>query len=325
MTKERIASAPGKVVLSGEYAVLDGAPAICMAINRRARVSLSTIDGDRSQVTAPGYTETVGRFQSTRDGPVWHGGRQEFALVDSVLRAADVAHLDASAIVLDTSQFIDEHARAKVGIGSSAALTVALCVAIEQTSEVAAIAQCAHMDFQGGAGSGVDIACSVNGGLIEYRVEGAIPKALKWPEGLQFRLLWTGVAANTRARLTKLDAVVSKPSRAGLSDAAADMADAWRSGEADTVVTRYQNYIEQLRSFSVDHELGIFDAGHDELSIAARAANLVYKPCGAGGGDIGIVLGVDAAALDAFVIDHAAKASLLDCEIDYDGGKLEDN
>jgi phosphomevalonate kinase len=28
------ASAPGKLVLSGEYAVLDGAPAICVAVDR---------------------------------------------------------------------------------------------------------------------------------------------------------------------------------------------------------------------------------------------------------------------------------------------------
>ena len=49
------ASAPGKVIVSGEYAVLDGAPAICMAVNRRARVSIVAADASRHTVSAPGY------------------------------------------------------------------------------------------------------------------------------------------------------------------------------------------------------------------------------------------------------------------------------
>ena len=52
---------------------------------------------------------------------------------------------------------------------------------------------------------------------------------------------------------------------------------------------------------------------------------MVYKPRGTGGGDIGIALGVDAAALDAFISEHAAKVSLLKCDIDYDGGRVEEN
>ena len=47
----RVASAPGKFVLSGEYAVLDGAPAICVAVDRRAVVTIETHGGDHSIVT----------------------------------------------------------------------------------------------------------------------------------------------------------------------------------------------------------------------------------------------------------------------------------
>ena len=59
-----------------------------------------------------------------------------------------------------------------------------------------------------------------------------------------------------------------------------------------------------LRQFSIDHDLGIFDAGHDELADLAASVDLVYKPCGAGGGDIGIVMtgerGDDNRELDQF-------------------------
>ena len=60
---ERIrASAPGKVVLSGEYAVLNGAPAICMAVNRRAVVTIEATADEHHVVIAPGHVEEPRRF-----------------------------------------------------------------------------------------------------------------------------------------------------------------------------------------------------------------------------------------------------------------------
>jgi len=56
-----------------------------------------------------------------------------------------------------------------------------------------------------------------------------------------------------------------------------------------------------LREFSDDHGLGIFDAGHAEMVAAVEAAGLVYKPCGAGGGDVGIVLSSGAESIAEFV------------------------
>ena len=86
MTRTVVASAPGKIVLSGEYAVLAGAPAIVMAVDRRARVAIADVDGDVSRVRAPGYTDETGRFE-TIDGELrWHDGQSVFGIVDSVWR-----------------------------------------------------------------------------------------------------------------------------------------------------------------------------------------------------------------------------------------------
>ncbi|MDH3305214.1 MAG: hypothetical protein OEM92_08415, partial [Gammaproteobacteria bacterium] len=59
-----LASAPGKLVLCGEYAVLDGAPAVCMAVDRRATVTVTDADGRWHRVSAPGYASTEGRFRA---------------------------------------------------------------------------------------------------------------------------------------------------------------------------------------------------------------------------------------------------------------------
>ena len=245
-------------------------------------------------------------------------GASEFALADAVLRTSTALSERVVSIELDSEAFRDRTSGEKIGIGSSAALTVALLAALRGTEDVLADAIDAHRQLQRGVGSGVDIATSVYGGLLEYRAEAAEITVLQWPAGLQYRLIWSGIAVDTRAKLAHLDSTAESKARTDLVQAAIAMAKAWSS--ADGVLGEYPAYIESLRRFSVDHGLGIFDAGHDELCTEAAAAGLVYKPCGAGGGDIGILLGRSGERLDDFM---AGRQQTLDCELDPVGVKLE--
>src|SRR5690606_42155959 len=62
------ASAPGKAVLIGEYAVLEGAPAVAMALDRRARVGLASGNG-------PGHAvRSLNSGARARFGPMPGGG-----------------------------------------------------------------------------------------------------------------------------------------------------------------------------------------------------------------------------------------------------------
>ncbi|MDH3638826.1 MAG: hypothetical protein OES09_10250, partial [Gammaproteobacteria bacterium] len=70
------ASAPGKIVLLGEYAVLAGVPALVMAIDRRAEVQLTENRRQYSRLTAPGYTDQVLRFTFDGDTPQWCGPQE---------------------------------------------------------------------------------------------------------------------------------------------------------------------------------------------------------------------------------------------------------
>jgi phosphomevalonate kinase len=79
-----------------------------------------------------------------------------------------------------------------------------------------------------------------------------------------------------------------------------------------------------LHEFSIDHELGIFDAGHAELVSAADAAGLVYKPCGAGGGDVGVVLADNVAAIAAFAGNELPwNFQVLNMNVDPHGMQIE--
>jgi len=90
-----IASAPGKAVLSGEYVVLEGAPAIATALNRRARIKLSKTQQEYHSVTAPGYMDGTWRFLQDRNGAFkWQDelpAASSFALLENVWKRIPAA------------------------------------------------------------------------------------------------------------------------------------------------------------------------------------------------------------------------------------------
>jgi phosphomevalonate kinase len=310
-------SAPGKVILAGEYAVLNGAPAICMAVNRRARVSISANAEPYHTVTAPGFSATRQHFKSIAEIA------DSYPLLAAVWQELRLETPDFLDIVLDSSGFNDAKA-GKVGIGSSAALTVALTAALDQVAadanDIRSTAMAAHRTLQGGVGSGADVACSLSGGIIEYRMGNKQSCQLRWPPELSFALLWSGVPADTKTQLDKLAGAEVRASRAELGSAAQAVAQAWKLGDSAAVLQTLREYAAALQYFDVDHSLGIFDAGHSALATVADAADVVYKPCGAGGGDLGIAVSRDTAALSSFVQAASERGfKLMDLRIDLTG------
>ena len=296
-----VASAPGKIVLAGEYAVLMGAPAICVAIDRRAVATLRESHDGECHLATPGFV-----------------GEDRFRLLDAV--CGDTR--PARDVELDTRAFAENGV--KLGLGSSAALTVALAAVCEESTDVFPAALRAHRALQGGKGSGVDIAAAVYGGLIEYEMRDAKVQRLEWPAGLRMRVIWTGIPSSTRERIDKLAMQAPRSSRSALLLVAPRMAAAWASGDVQRILVEYLAYIGVLRQFSVDHDLGIFDAGHEELTDAAVTDGLVYKPAGAGGGDIGVLFGTDDGQLDAFVTRRRDLVHrVISCAPDSRGVSLE--
>jgi phosphomevalonate kinase len=172
----------------------------------------------------------------------------------------------------------------------------------EQPHEIARTALAAHSAWQGGRGSGVDVAAAVHGGTLAYRATpGAAIEALRWPKGLRHALLWSGRPAGTRDRIGAFrKSAVRHGAAASLRQAAEEALHTWRRGDAVAILDGLSRYVTTLAAFDVDRDLGIFDAGHRELAGMA-GGQVVYKPCGAGGGDIGIALALKDDDLDRFV------------------------
>lgn len=315
------ASAPGKIVLCGEYAVLAGAPAIVTTVDRRARVDVEIIAGAEHVLIAPGLVDETLRFHRDTGGNYrWSGDR--YRLVEEVLEACSGIPTKSLSMNLDTQAFRDPESGRKLGLGSSAALATALVAALDAHFdaglEVQKIAAKAHRNYQSGSGSGVDIAACFTGGTIRFRRSDTpqngrpLVQAIRWPAGLGYRVLWSGRASDTASKLRKLEArkALECKSATALAASAAVVANLWDTSSANAVLAALRIFVKDLQYFSADQEVGIFDAGHRELVAPAESLELVYKPCGAGGGDIGVVFGTSASALNAFCA-HASGSGFM--------------
>jgi phosphomevalonate kinase len=168
--------------------VLDGAPALVAAINRRV----------------------VAR---RRSGPT---GSSPFllAVADELAKRLgkdDPAVKAAMETAVDSTALYDQGM--KLGLGSSAAVTVAataLALSAERTLPVIdrelvlEIAMAAHQRAQGGRGSGADVASAVHGSLIAFAKEQPVQR-LVWPVGLVFLPFFTGAPAKTTTLIARVD------------------------------------------------------------------------------------------------------------------------
>jgi mevalonate kinase len=199
------ASAPGKVYLFGEHAVVYGEPAVPCAIERRATVAVEQRSDGRLRVRAEdlsldGFTvEYSGDSGTTPDVDV-SPDLVEAAVgyVDAAVAQAREA-ADAPEVGFDIT--IESEIPLGAGLGSSAAVTVAGIAAATRElgvelggEELAERAYRAEHDVQEGQASRADTFCSATGGAV--RVEGEDCRPIDAPD-LPFVIGFDGGAGNT--------------------------------------------------------------------------------------------------------------------------------
>jgi phosphomevalonate kinase len=298
-------AAPGKVVLWGEYAVLADAPAAVLAVDRYATCSLrpATMSGwtfTPQGIDAPPVTVTL---PTLLNGPVPEPHQPHFLMWHALAAIKDLgwtSDLPPDLDIHTDSTGFSESGR-KIGIGSSAAVCVASYFALinllgrsAETATHLPIVKAAHRQAQGG-GSGLDVAAAWLGGLISYEQK-ASPRSLSDPP-LHWQFVFVGESASTPAKLGAFAR--------------------WRNGqtppELEDLKVHAQNlcnqpcleglraYVRALHVLDQAAELGIYSTTHNLLDRVAKQHDLVYKPCGAGGGDIGMFVSDSKSRLTTFM------------------------
>ena len=183
------ASAPGKAILFGEHSVVYGKPAIAVAVDKRARVTIKE-GTNNTEVKIPQLDiEAVIDAESRR--VTWMNSPQEAGKFDTgILEYIQVALSQLGTPLDGLKVEVDLEIPIGAGLGSSAAITVAtLAAAARYTQQEVSLEALAHTAHQvelqvQGAASPLDTTVSTQGGFIYFTHEkGAmkIKPALEMP------------------------------------------------------------------------------------------------------------------------------------------------
>ena len=308
-----IASAPGKLVLLGEYAVLEGAPALVLAVNRRARVALAPGSSHWEIVSPTLGLQARLRLQDGRASWI-DAARVELEWLATLLaRFPQSQCLPPCRIELDSDAFYHQAgARTKLGLGSSAALTVALLGALHALAGTGpptpgeAIAT--HRAIQRGRGSGIDVAASLTGGLSRFRLKDDVAEIdpVRWPKDVRWCCVYSGRPASTATLLTEVAGWRERKPAAftqhmhELATISSRGIDAMIANDAAAFLSFLHDYATALARFGTAAGADIASHEHQAIAAIAEACGCVYKSCGAGGGDVGVTFAVEDTRLREF-------------------------
>ncbi len=261
------ARAPGKVVVSGAYAVLSGARALVAAVDR-----FVVADAQRAtEFLTPEVRAAIGSERAP-----W---------------------FDASAL---------RDGERKLGLGSSAAILVASLAALELERQpelgprelarrVHPRARAAHRAAQGG-GSGLDVAASAFGGILlaTPRADELLLQAVELPLGVEVRVVAATEPASTPALLRAVAELARRsPTEHALwlgrqGEASERAADAVLQGDAEGFLAALRAQCAALDGLGQAAGIPILTPAVRRLARAAEARGAAALPAGAGGGDVAL-------------------------------------
>lgn len=277
-------SAPGKLMLMGEYAVLFGAQAVVAAIDRMAHC---TYDDAKPLSVNSSLAESSDFF----DSPL-------FSAVTRACSAHGLLH-KVGAYTVDTSAFYQN--MQKIGFGSSAAATVALTEvilkqhAINHRDQLFSIACEAHRELNSKMGSGADVAASVYGGVIGYQKTSTQGSVVPLSDALFSELLVvnTKLSQKTAPMVARVLELAHKNRRYTdeFCRESHDLTSAFiHAPNLSTRISIFEQAATLLDLLGQKAQINIMSAPHQIIAKLARSLGGAAKPSGAGGGDLSLAL-----------------------------------
>ncbi len=286
-------SIPGKVMLSGEYAVLYGGIAVMMPVPRYLDIDEVFQDSDQS------ITPVI---NSSLETPIPR--ISEFEKENGI----PLVRIDSSSF----NHRDQDGNTVKLGLGSSAAEAVGVIALRYQRAgldwknyryEIANIAFEAHNTAQDGKGSGADVFTSALDQPIIFARTGNIIKVNTFkiddhmvPE-LQLNLAWTGIPANTREMVAQFEKCIKSgndivgKSIDELIDQSRVVVNSWLNKSYGDVVEEMNKYTNIMNRCAKEAGIPYTTDAHKKIAEWAQSNGGFAKPTGAGGGDMVLLVG----------------------------------
>ena len=299
-------TAPGKVFLSGEYLALEGGSAIILSTKQRSRVSIE----DHKKPYNLFYSSVLDQyfeFSVNENYEVdWvENDPQSFGLFISLAICELKIKPSKALISIDTNEFYSSGK--KIGLGSSASIAAAIINVLDeyfnlQLSESAKIQKAVniHALSQDNFGSGLDVITScADSGVVECNLKMANEhkwRSLKWPSDLYIKGVITSDQSSTKMMIEKYNRgkdsnqIFFNKLYSEINHLLNQISTAWDTQNSAKIIELMQTYNTFINQLNEKFNLGIFSDEHKQLIELARSADIFYKPSGAGGGDLGLVI-----------------------------------
>ena len=280
---EVIASAPGKAILFGEHSVVYGKPAIAMALNKRVQVKI--LEGSKNIINVHLRDLGIEGQIDLKNNAIFSNSTKE-GILKYVLYSIKKIHEKSG---LDIS--IDVNLPIGGGLGSSAAITVALIAALSKYNnidlkkeDIAKLAHEVELDVQNSA-SPLDTAISTYGGLIYLKKGGKEVVPLDVKLDIPIVVGYTNYRGNTGKLIEKVK--YKKENYPEIMNPLIDSIESVTDEAKESILKNNEKKIGEL--MNINH--GLLDAlGVNTLELsnmvytARNAGALGSKITGAGGG-----------------------------------------
>lgn len=298
-------SAPGKLLLLGDHAVVYGHPCLVTAVDKRLYVEAERIDGEKDEISTPQVKESRFVLETLSFFKEKYG-------IDDAIRIktkGDFSH--------------------RVGLGSSSAVTVATFQALAELfritvskKELFDMSYKVNLLIQG-VGSGFDIAAAVYGGTIFFVTGG---KTIEYVPVKKLPLVvgYSGIKADTPFYIRKVAEEFRKKQDAmhALFRSVENLVDTARQGLLDNDMEKVGTCM--TANHMLLQQLGVSTPKLDAMVQAAlQSGAWGAKLSGAGGGDCMIALVNDSNRMAVERAIEKAGGEIVHVAVNTEGARKE--